>query len=135
MTDPTVLFVDDEPWLSTPLRMSLEARGLICVSKADMTSALEYLESNEVSVLVTDIMMPSGPRYPTVDSLDAGFRLVGIVRAKWPHVAVICLSVIADQKKILSLKKQNVQYLRKGETPLDTAIELIFAKAYHRYSY
>jgi DNA-binding NarL/FixJ family response regulator len=131
----TILFVDDEPWLSEALRLALEGRGFNCVSKEDVTSALHYLEANSVSVLVTDIMMPGGPDLPHIDSLEAGFHFVSQVRRGWPSVSVICLSVICDQQKIRALKKLNVQYLRKGETPLKTAIALIESKATGRYSF
>jgi len=131
----TILFVDDEPWLSEALRWALEGRGFNCVSKEDVSSALRYMQSNNVSVLVTDIMMPGGPDFPDVDSLEAGFYFVSKVRRDWPAVSVICLSVIGDQQKIRALKRLNVQYLRKGETPLQTAIALIESKATGRYSF
>ncbi len=130
----TILLVDDEPSLSEALKASLEARNLHCVSKSDMSSALEYIELNKVSVLVTDIMMPAGDSFPGVDSSETGFYFVSLVRKKWPEISIICLSVIGDQNKINKLKKQNVLYLRKGETPLGTAVNLIESKARGIYS-
>lgn len=125
----TALFVDDEPSSTQALRMLLEAQGLRCVTRSDMTSALEYLESHDVSVLVSDIMMPSGDAFPQVDSSETGFHLVAEVRRRFPNISAICLSVIGDQTKIQGLKRQGVLYLRKGETPLDTAARLIESKA------
>ena len=58
----TILFVDDEPWFHESLRYKLEAKGFECLSTTDMTSALEILSSREISVVVTDIMMPAGKR-------------------------------------------------------------------------
>ena len=132
----TILFVDDEPTTSTqPLRMLLEAKGFHCVSLTDMTSALEFLRKEQVSVLVTDIMMPSGDKFPGIDSSETGFHFVGRVRSEFPDVGIICLSVIGDQSKITKLKKQGVLYLRKGGTPLDTAARLIESKATGTISY
>ncbi|HKZ40259.1 MAG TPA: response regulator [Candidatus Hodarchaeales archaeon] len=125
----TILFVDDEPIQSEGLRMILEAKGFRCVSLTNMTEALHFLETNEVSVLVSDIMMPAGDDYPEIDSSETGFHFVANVRKKFPDVAIICLSVIGDQAKIRTLKRQGVLYLRKGETPLDTAAGLIESKA------
>lgn len=125
----TILFVDDEPGFTEPLRMLLEAKGFHCVSKEDMTSAWEYLNNNNVSVLVSDIMMPGGTKFSNIDSSETGFHFVTKVRKEFPKVAVICLSVIGDQRKIRDLKKQRILYLRKGETPLDTAAKLIESKA------
>lgn len=131
----TILFVDDEPGLSAPLRLSLEARGYVCVSKTDMTEGWRFLEKNAVHVLVTDIMMPAGDAFPGVDSSSAGFHFVRKVRGTFPNVAIICLSVIADVEKIEELKRKNIFYLRKGETPLETARKLIESKATGKISY
>jgi len=125
----TILFVDDEPSSTEALRMLLEAKGFRCVSLSDMTSALEFLGKEQVSVLVTDIMMPSGEKFPGIDSSETGFYFVAKVRNQFPDVGIICLSVIGDQSKILKLKKHGVLYLRKGETPLDNAARLIESKA------
>jgi|SRR5581483_11579991 len=131
----TILFVDDEPRSTEALRMLLEAKGFRCVSLTDMTSGFAFLEREKVSVLVSDIMMPSGDAFPEIDSSETGFHFVAKVRAKFPDVSVICLSVIGDQSKIIKLKKQGVLFLRKGETPLDTAARLIESKATGVISY
>lgn len=135
MNSFTILFVDDEPGLSAPLRLSLEARGFRCVSRTNMTQGWEFLEKNEVDVLVTDIMMPAGEAFPGVDSSSAGFYFVRKVRSAMPKVAIICLSVIADVEKIDELKRQNILYVRKGETPLETARRLIESKATGKMSF
>jgi DNA-binding NarL/FixJ family response regulator len=131
----TILFVDDEPWLSEPLRLSLEARGFNCLSTNNATDGWRLLEKHNIHVLVADIMMPAGEQFPQVESEVAGFHFVAAVRKTFPNVAVICLSVIGDQDKINDLKKQGVLYLRKGETPLDNARRLIESKATGRSSF
>jgi len=131
----TILFVDDEPWLSDALRFSLEGRGYNCISKTNMTDAWAVIERQSIDVIVTDIMMPAGTGFPGVDASSAGFHFVRKIRQQWPRVAIICLSVIADAEKIQELKRQNILYLRKGETPLETAIALIEAKATGRMSF
>lgn len=131
----TILFVDDEPGLGAPLRLSLETRGYVCVSKTDLTDGWTFLENNVVNVLVTDIMMPAGDAFPGVDSSTAGFDFINKVQRTFPNVSIICLSVIADVEKIADLKRKKVLYLRKGETPLETAIKLIESKATGRISF
>jgi CheY-like chemotaxis protein len=131
----TILFVDDEPWLSESLRAVLESRGLNCVSKRDMSSAIDFIRTNEVAVIVTDIMMSGGKDFAEIDSSEVGFHFVTKVRNEWPDIGVICLSVIGDQAKIVGLKKRGVLYLRKGETPLETAVKLIEGKATGTYVY
>jgi DNA-binding NarL/FixJ family response regulator len=100
-----------------------------------MSSALNIIRKDKINVLVTDIMMPSGETFPNVDSSEAGFHFVHLVRRDYPDISVICLSVIGDQKKIQELKKRGVLYLRKGETPLNTAAKLIESKATGIISY
>ena len=124
----TIVFVDDEPSSTEPLRLLLEAKGFDCVCLTDMSEAIEFIRQWDVSVLVSDIMMPSGDAYPEIDSSETGFHLVTMVRKEFPEIKIICLSVIGDQSKIENLKKLGVLYLRKGETPLSTAARLIESK-------
>jgi CheY-like chemotaxis protein len=125
----TILFVDDEPVSTEPLRLLLSAKGFDCVSLTDMSAAMEFLREWEVSVLVSDIMMPSGEEFPEIDSSETGFHFVSMVREQFPEIRIICLSVIGDQTRIEKLRKRGVLYLRKGETPLSTAARLIESKA------
>jgi len=90
-----------------------------------MTSALRYLATNAVAVLVTDVMMPPGSDFPKVESSETGFHLVSLVRQRWPSTPIICLSVIGNQQKISQLKRQGVRYLRKGEISLERTVEII----------
>jgi CheY-like chemotaxis protein len=124
-----MLFVDDEPGCTEALRMLMEARGYRCLSLTDMSSAIDILKKEKISVLVSDIMMPSGTKFPDIDSSETGFHFVEKVRTEFPEVKIICLSVIGDQSKIEKLKKRGILYLRKGETPLNTAANLIESKA------
>jgi CheY-like chemotaxis protein len=123
------MFVDDEPWNTEALRLSLEARGFACLSFTNMSEAWKALEEKSVDVVVTDVMMPAGEGFLDKDSSTTGFRFVKMIRQKYNRLPIICLSVIADSEKIASLKRQNVLYLRKGETPLETARKLIESKA------
>jgi hypothetical protein len=47
----------------------------------------------------------------------------------WPDLPIVCLSVIGDQRKINYLKGMNTRYLRKGETPLERAVQVIRSAA------
>ena len=114
-----ILFADDEPWLSVALRLSLEGRGYECISKETASDAWRVFEQEKIDVVVTDVMMPGGDLFAEIDSEETGFEFVRRIRQRWRDQAVICLSVIADSEKIQSLKRQNVLYLRKGETPLE----------------
>jgi len=125
----SILFVDDEPWHCNALRYSLENLGFECISVQNATDAWERLEQGGIDVVVTDVMMPGGALFDDVDSQEMGYELVGRIRRKWRSQSIICLSVIGDNQRIAELKRQNALYLRKGETPLETAIDVIKSKA------
>jgi CheY-like chemotaxis protein len=121
----TILFVDDEPWFHESLRYTLESKGYTCLCATDMTMALEILESTEVSVVVTDIMMPAGAKFPKIPSEETGFHLITKLRNERPRISIVCLSVIGDEAKIRPLRSMKIDYLRKGEVPLATVIQKI----------
>jgi CheY-like chemotaxis protein len=123
--DLTILFADDEPWFHESLRYALEEKGYTCVTALDATEAIAVINRERVSLLVTDVMMPAGAAFPAIDSQEAGFHLIELVRKYWPDIPIVCLSVIGDQIKIRGLRQRRVQYLRKGEVPLSTAVQTI----------
>jgi CheY-like chemotaxis protein len=124
-----ILLVDDEPSLIDALAFTLESRGYQCLTATDMTEGIAALRRHPVQVLVTDIMMPAGASFGGVDASEAGFRFIEFVQKSWPRLPIVCLSVIGDRQKIRSLTDRGVRYLRKGETPLSTAVEVISAVA------
>jgi CheY-like chemotaxis protein len=121
----TILFVDDEPWFHESIRLTLESKGYECLSVTDMTAALDEMSKREISVVVTDIMMPAGKNFPEIDSQDTGIHLINKLRAEWPLTAIVCLSVIGDSAKIRAIRTLQVDYLRKGEVPLATVVQTI----------
>jgi CheY-like chemotaxis protein len=128
-TAGVILLVDDEPWLTQALQFSLEAQGFECLVATSVTEAVQVIRSRKIRALVTDIMMPGGEDFPDVDSSDAGSHLIRLARSVSRDIPIVCLSVIGDQKKINSLTRQGIRYLRKGETPLSTAVEVVTAVA------
>ncbi len=124
-----ILLVDDEPWFTQALAAALESRGSECIVATDLTEGVKALQRHDISALVTDIMMPPGQLFPKVDANESGFHFIEHVQEHWPRLPIVCLSVIADQAKIRFLTKRGVRYLRKGETPLSTAVEVISAVA------
>jgi DNA-binding NarL/FixJ family response regulator len=129
-----VLFVDDEPWGHESLRYALELKGLECLIATEMTTALKIVQENEIAVVVTDIMMSQGTSYPNIDSQETGFHLVRILSKEHPRIRIVCLSVIGDQSKIRTLRQFRVEYIRKGEVTLATAVEKILKATGERLS-
>ncbi|PLX84137.1 MAG: hypothetical protein C0614_05225 [Desulfuromonas sp.] len=55
----TVLVVDDQPGLRQMVRFALQLQGFVVIEAEDGVQALELLNRQQVSVLVTDWMMPN----------------------------------------------------------------------------
>jgi CheY-like chemotaxis protein len=127
----TILLVDDEPNYVDALVATLESNGIRCITAKNMTEGVRVLETQyaDVAAVVTDIMMPPGPSFSHVNAGECGFEFIEHVQQNWPRLPIICLSVIADQARIRFLARRRVKYLRKGETPLSTAVEVITAVA------
>jgi DNA-binding NarL/FixJ family response regulator len=129
MQKKKILLVDDEPGYIEALVSSLESRGFECVIATEMEAGIKALEDPSWSAVVTDVMMPAGKSFPSVDSSEAGFYFIEYAQRHQPRLPIVCLSVIADQAKIQLLTRRGVRYLRKGETPLSTAVEVVTAVA------
>jgi DNA-binding NarL/FixJ family response regulator len=124
-----ILLVDDEPWSIQALIASLESRGIECVIATDMAAGVKALQHHNISAVVTDVMMPPDQSSSKGDASESGFRFIEHIKEHWPGLPVVCLSVIADSAKIRFLTRRGVRYLRKGETTLSTAVEVITAVA------
>jgi response regulator RpfG family c-di-GMP phosphodiesterase len=83
----TVLFVDDEQSIRNALeRMYLERDDLRCLFAASGPEALELMEQQEVSVVVSDYLMP-GMR---------GIEFLSKIKARWPQTLRIMMTAYAD---------------------------------------
>jgi len=124
-----ILLVDDEQSKLEALIAILESNGIECITAADMTAGVKQLQRHDVAAIVTDVMMPPGEMFSHVDAQECGIHFIEHIQEHWPRTPIVCLSVIADQAKIRFLTRKGVRYLRKGETPLSTAVEVITAVA------
>jgi two-component system sensor histidine kinase/response regulator len=60
---PRVLAVDDQPDALRVIRLRLNAAGMECVTAESGALALEFLDKNEVDVVLLDVMMPGMDGY------------------------------------------------------------------------
>lgn len=77
-----VLVVDDELDFLETIVKRLERRGLSAKGVSSGKSALDYLESHEVDVVILDVRMPG------MDGIDVLKEIV----TKWPKTQVILLT-------------------------------------------
>ena len=81
-----LLIVDDEPAVRDILSRSLQAGGYECVPAGEVAAALAELETGNIDLVLSDIMMPG----------RSGIDLLGEVTSRWPDVGVIMLTAVAD---------------------------------------
>ena len=101
---PRCLVVDDEPRLRQVLMRLMESDGFRCVEAGTGADALEILERLPVTLVLTDLRMPQ---------MD-GIELLRQVRVRWPDVAVVMITAVADVEVAVScLAMGAMDYLTK----------------------
>jgi response regulator RpfG family c-di-GMP phosphodiesterase len=101
---PRCLVVDDEPRLRQVLMRLMESDGFSCVEAGTGADALHILERLPVTLVLTDLRMPQ---------MD-GIELLRQVRARWPDVAVVMITAVADVEVAVScLSAGAMDYLTK----------------------
>jgi len=124
-----ILFADDEPIYIEGLIEKAKAEGCEVLICDNASEAIDLVAKGDVDCLVIDIMMDPGVNLSDVEPHKAGLKAIDTILKLNPYQSIICLSVVSDQKIINSLKRKKVLYLRKGETPLNTAWRVIESKA------
>lgn len=81
----SILIVDDEEFVRHLLSSFLGTRHK-CLTAASAVQALETLESNQVDLVMTDIMMPG----------ISGLELCDIVRQFHPQTQIVIISALGD---------------------------------------
>jgi response regulator RpfG family c-di-GMP phosphodiesterase len=101
---PRCLVVDDEPRLRQVLMRLMESDGFSCVEAGNGTDALDILEHLPVTLVLTDLRMPQ---------MD-GIELLRRVKARWPDIAVVMITAVADVEVAVScLASGAMDYLTK----------------------
>jgi len=125
VTQKTVLLVDDEQGLLEPLRDALEFEGFRVITASTGSDALQILEKRHVDLVTVDVMLPPGKDMPDTPSHRVGVELCRIITRDWPQTAVMALSVVNDRATIAEIERYGVRFLRKGETPLRTVVNML----------
>lgn len=82
----TVLAVDDEPMMRALLEKILARDGYRIITAEDGAMALSILESQPVSIVLSDIQMPK----------MNGFELLNVLKSRFPEVGVIMMTAFGD---------------------------------------
>ena len=98
------LIVDDEPRLRHVLMHLMRSDGFICVEAANGEEALVQLENHPITLVMTDLRMPE----------KDGLELLREARTRWPDVAVVMITAVADVEVAVScLSMGAMDYLTK----------------------
>lgn len=126
MVKKTVLLIDDEQAFLEPLADALEFEGHRVLKARSAQQALQLLESERVDLVTIDIMLDPGTQLAdNVASHSAGVFLCEQIRSKFPNMDAFCISVVSDIKTIRNIESMGVRFLRKGETPLRTVLNML----------
>ena len=120
-----VLFVDDEQHILNAIRRATIDESFDTVFAGSGATALQALEQQEISVIVTDMRMP----------VMDGLTLLKIVREKYPSIVRIVLSGYTQLSQVLSSINQGeiFQFIPK---PWQMEEELLWTirRAIERYN-
>ena len=126
MAQKTILLVDDEQMYLEALEDALTYEGYRVLKARDVETALNILRSTDIDLMTIDIMLSPGRRLEgVIESKDAGYHLCRQVSKTYPHLPAYALSVVNDPAMIANIQKLGIRFLRKGETPLRTVLEII----------
>ena len=90
-----ILIVDDELRVREILSRKLTDTGYHCLVAPDGNSALKMLKSDQIDLVLLDIMMPGKP----------GPEVLQEIKTKYPDTAVIMVTAIADVQTAIGLMK------------------------------
>ncbi|MEZ4333566.1 MAG: sigma-54 dependent transcriptional regulator [Myxococcota bacterium] len=114
---PRVLVVDDADGMRAYLASILETRGFEVDTCEDGRRAVALLESGaDPDLVLLDVMMPG----------DDGLATLAVIRARWPELPVVMMSVIGRASTIVeAMQSGATDYLTKPfeEVELDAALD------------
>lgn len=126
MNQKTVLIIDDEKGFIEALEDALVYEGFRVLSAITAEEALRTLKKEHVDLVTVDIMMPPGRSLESqAESHRTGIILCRTIRKIYPQIDVFCISVVSDIDTIREVQRAGVRFLRKGETPLRTILNMI----------
>ena len=113
-----LLIVDDEAYIREVLVRWLKAEGYECESAGSGDEALDALQRNAFSLVISDILMPG----------MSGVELLGEIKRSYPHVAVIMVTAVDErQTAIKSLELGAYAYIIKPFDQNEVIINVINA--------
>ena len=108
---PTILVVDDDREIVKAIAILLEKEGYVVLRAYDGLEALDMLASNQVQLLIMDVMMPR------LDGLSAVMK----IREKRNLPIIVLSAKSEDSDKVLGLSMGADDYVTKPYNPQELA--------------
>lgn len=126
MNKKTILLIDDEQSFLEPLADALESEEYRILKARTADEAFDFLENEHIDLVTIDIMLDPGKAFEgDVDSHKTGLYLCEEIRRGWPNIDAFCISVVSEQQIIKQIEDLGIRFLRKGETPLRTVLNML----------
>lgn len=110
---PLALVVDDEEQMLLIVTFALETQGFETVTAGDTASAWRILSTQNVDIVILDIMLPRG----------SGLDLTRRIRARSTHPPILLLSALdGEHNRIAGLEAGADDYVTKPFSPRELAL-------------
>jgi CheY-like chemotaxis protein len=123
---PSILFVDDEIEIMDSLLSLFEDKGFQVKVATDLQQAKDALASDEAfSLIITDLMLPSGEREAKVDlvRMYAGLDVIETARKLRGNIPIIILSAVGSPGVREDLARRGVIEILSKPIPPDEVVE------------
>ena len=115
MKNKKILVVEDEESIRKFVKINLEREGFTVIEAETGEKALEIAETEDIDVVVLDIMLPG---------ID-GFQVCKELRNKYSTIGIIMLTAKSqDVDKIMGLEYGTDDYMVKPFNPLELVLRL-----------
>ncbi len=124
-----VLLIDDEQGFLEALADALIYEGAEVLTARTGEEGLAILADGGVDLVTIDIMMPPGESLEgVVTSQHTGEYLCREIKRLYPGLPIFCVSVVNNVDVMNRIKSYGARFIKKGETPLNTVLNLIKSK-------
>ena len=113
----TIVIIDDDEVIRLMLQEVLKNEGLRIVTFADCQQALDYIENNQVAVVVTDIMLPG----------MKGNELIKDIRERNAFVQIVVVTAYPTLALFLELGELGVADVLIKPSDCDEVLEVILS--------
>jgi len=112
---PTILLVEDDPFLSALLKTRLQNEGLTVVHAVDGQQAVEILKASKPSLILLDLILPKKSGFEVMEAIQSDPEL-----NKSPIIIISNLGQESDVQRGRELGA--IEYFVKAKTSIDDLI-------------